>query len=89
MLTVNPDERPLMNRFHKPDDEKRSVVIVPPTEYAVRCGAGVLSSDSIHLKRCTQSPVNFRFTNRRRGCGCSIRTTSVAVSMRKMKLFFA
>jgi hypothetical protein len=22
-----------MNRFHKPGDEKRSVVIVPPTEY--------------------------------------------------------
>ncbi|WP_346015745.1 SOS response-associated peptidase family protein [Paraburkholderia sp. PGU19] len=31
MLTVNSDEHPLMNRFHKPGDEKRSVVIVPPT----------------------------------------------------------
>ena len=34
MLTVNSDAHPLMKRFHKPGDEKRSVVIVPPTEYA-------------------------------------------------------
>ncbi|MEX3969769.1 SOS response-associated peptidase family protein [Paraburkholderia caribensis] len=34
MLTVNSDEHPLMKRFHKPGDEKRSVVIVPPT----KCG---------------------------------------------------
>jgi putative SOS response-associated peptidase YedK len=33
MLTVNSDEHPLMNRFHKPGDEKRSVVIVPPTAH--------------------------------------------------------
>jgi len=33
MLTVNADEHPLMKRFHKPGDEKRSVVIVPPTSY--------------------------------------------------------
>ncbi len=32
-LTVNADAHPLMRRFHKPDDEKRSVVIVPPEEY--------------------------------------------------------
>jgi len=29
MLTVNADNHPLMKRFHKPGDEKRSVVIVP------------------------------------------------------------
>jgi putative SOS response-associated peptidase YedK len=34
MLTVNADDHPLMKRFHKPGAEKRSVVIVPPTEYA-------------------------------------------------------
>lgn len=28
MLTVNADTHPVMQRFHKPDDEKRSVVIV-------------------------------------------------------------
>jgi putative SOS response-associated peptidase YedK len=33
MLTVNADEHPLMKRFHKPSDEKRSVVIVPPAAY--------------------------------------------------------
>jgi len=32
-LTVNADDHPLMKRFHKPNDEKRSVVIVPPTQY--------------------------------------------------------
>jgi putative SOS response-associated peptidase YedK len=29
LLTVNSDEHPLMRRFHKPGDEKRSLVIVP------------------------------------------------------------
>jgi putative SOS response-associated peptidase YedK len=33
MLTLNANEHPLMNRFHKPGDEKRSVVIVPPAAY--------------------------------------------------------
>jgi putative SOS response-associated peptidase YedK len=32
MLTVNANEHPLMKRFHKPGDEKRSVVIIPPEE---------------------------------------------------------
>ena len=29
MLTINADGHPLMQRFHKPGDEKRSVVILP------------------------------------------------------------
>ncbi|MFV0455055.1 MAG: SOS response-associated peptidase [Pseudomonas sp.] len=29
MLTVNADEHPLMRNYHKPDDEKRMVVILP------------------------------------------------------------
>jgi len=33
MLTVNADSHPLMRRFHKPDAEKRSVVIIRPNEY--------------------------------------------------------
>jgi hypothetical protein len=33
MLTVNANEHPLMKRFHKTGDEKRSVVIVPPDAY--------------------------------------------------------
>lgn len=28
MLTVNADHHPLMRRFHRPDDEKRSVVVI-------------------------------------------------------------
>lgn len=33
MLTVNADGHPLMQRFHKPDDEKRMVVILHPDQY--------------------------------------------------------
>ncbi|WP_050464291.1 SOS response-associated peptidase family protein [Herbaspirillum autotrophicum] len=33
-ITINADEHPLMRRFHKPGDEKRSLVIVPRSEYA-------------------------------------------------------
>ena len=33
MLTVNAQDHPLMKRFHRPGDEKRSVVIVRPSDY--------------------------------------------------------
>jgi len=33
MLTINADEHPLMKRFHKPGDEKRSVVVLDPDDY--------------------------------------------------------
>jgi putative SOS response-associated peptidase YedK len=33
MLTINADAHELMRRFHKPGDEKRSVVVVPPEHY--------------------------------------------------------
>ncbi|CAG4923307.1 SOS response-associated peptidase [Paraburkholderia gardini] len=33
MLTVNADGHPLMKRFHRPGDEKRSVVIIRPEDY--------------------------------------------------------
>jgi putative SOS response-associated peptidase YedK len=33
MLTVNADTHPLMQQFHKPTDEKRMVVILPPNRY--------------------------------------------------------
>ena len=33
MITIDAAQHPLMSRFHKPGDEKRSVVIVPPSEY--------------------------------------------------------
>ena len=31
--TINADAHPLMNRFHKPGKEKRSVVVLPPDSY--------------------------------------------------------
>jgi len=30
MLTVNADEHPVMRQFHKPEDEKRTPVIITP-----------------------------------------------------------
>lgn len=33
MLTINADDHPLMRRFHKPDDEKRMLVILEPDRY--------------------------------------------------------
>ena len=33
MLTVNATDHPLMNQFHKTDDEKRMVVIMPESQY--------------------------------------------------------
>ncbi|WP_334187726.1 SOS response-associated peptidase [Noviherbaspirillum sp.] len=33
MLTINADEHPLMRRFHKPEDEKRMLVILRPEQY--------------------------------------------------------
>jgi putative SOS response-associated peptidase YedK len=32
-LTMNADDHPLMRRFHKPEDEKRALVIVPQAEW--------------------------------------------------------
>ena len=33
MLTINADEHPLMKRFHRPEDEKRMVVVLEPQQY--------------------------------------------------------
>ena len=33
MLTINADAHPLMKHFHKPGDEKRMVVVLPPSQY--------------------------------------------------------
>ena len=33
MLTVNADEHPVMQRFHKPGEEKPMVVILVPQDY--------------------------------------------------------
>jgi hypothetical protein len=33
MLTINADEHPVMQRFHKPGDEKRSVVVLDDKDW--------------------------------------------------------
>jgi putative SOS response-associated peptidase YedK len=33
MLTINADGHPLMDRFHKPGDEKRMLVLLEPQQY--------------------------------------------------------
>lgn len=39
-ITINADEHPLMKRFHRPGDEKRSLVIIPRSEYDDWLNAG-------------------------------------------------
>ena len=39
LLTVNADGHPLMGRMHRPGDEKRMLVIVPPAQYTHWLGA--------------------------------------------------
>lgn len=34
MLTINANEHPVMNRFHKPGDEKRTPVVLAPGQFA-------------------------------------------------------
>ena len=33
MLTINADGHPVMKHFHKPEDEKRSIVVLKNTDY--------------------------------------------------------
>lgn len=39
MLTINAGEHPVMHHFHRPDDEKRSVVILAPADFEKWLGA--------------------------------------------------
>jgi putative SOS response-associated peptidase YedK len=41
MLTINADAHPLMRRFHRPEDEKRMVVILSEAQYRPWLEAGV------------------------------------------------
>src|ERR1019366_8426695 len=41
MLTVNADDHGLMQRFHKPGEEKRMVVILDPQDYDAWLGCEV------------------------------------------------
>ncbi|GLR28822.1 Putative SOS response-associated peptidase YedK [Psychrobacter pacificensis] len=39
LLTINADNHPFMSQFHKPDDEKRSIVVIAPDKHMdwLRC----------------------------------------------------
>lgn len=39
MLTINADEHPIMGRFHKPGDERRSLVVVPLSKWSEWLGS--------------------------------------------------
>ena len=51
MLTINADGHDLMTQFHKPVDEKRMVVILPPDSYD-HCGARQGTCRLIHAANC-------------------------------------
>ena len=44
LLTINADTHPFMRQFHKPDDEKRMIVILPPERYSDWLHANVAQS---------------------------------------------
>jgi putative SOS response-associated peptidase YedK len=46
MLTVNADGHPVMQRFHKPEDEKRMVVILDPKDYTAWLSCPVAEAPS-------------------------------------------
>lgn len=47
MLTVNADGDPLMQRFHRPTDEKRSVVFLHPQQYDDWLGASLQAAPEL------------------------------------------
>lgn len=62
MLTVNADEHPVMNRFHRPGDEKRTPVIIPPNLHQAWLGADVREAAALmgwrHGPELTASPAS-------------------------------
>ncbi|MEX0141179.1 SOS response-associated peptidase family protein [Massilia sp. LMS1-1-1.1] len=55
MLTINADGHPLMQRFHKPDDEKRMVMILDPDQYQGWLDGSLASEEDVYR----QYPVDF------------------------------
>ena len=48
MLTINADGHPLMQRFHKPDDEKRMVMILNPDQYQEWIDGSLVSEEDVY-----------------------------------------
>lgn len=53
MLTVNADGHPVMGRFHRPGDEKRSVVVLEPGQFQAW-----LRADALAASEMMQTPAN-------------------------------
>lgn len=48
ILTINADGHPLMQRFHKPDDEKRMVMILDPSQYQGWLNGSLVSEEDVY-----------------------------------------
>lgn len=48
MLTINADGHPLMQRFHKPDDEKRMAMILHPDQYQSWLDGSLVSEEDVY-----------------------------------------
>lgn len=48
MPTINADGHPLMQRFHKPDDEKRMVMILDPAQYQGCLDDSLVSEEDVY-----------------------------------------
>lgn len=48
MLTINADGHPLMQRFHKPDDEKRMVMILDPEQYQGWLAGSLVTEEEVY-----------------------------------------
>ncbi len=47
MLTVNADEHPLMKNFHRPEDEKRMVVVLEEKDFDAWLGPDLLRPEAM------------------------------------------
>jgi putative SOS response-associated peptidase YedK len=47
MLTVNADDHPLMKRFHRPEDEKRMVVMLPSSKISLWLGGSTADAQKL------------------------------------------
>ena len=60
MLTVNADEHPVMKQFHKPQDEKRTPVIIAPQRHDAWLSADVPQAAALmnwqHMPELVASP---------------------------------
>lgn len=70
MLTINADHHALMNQFHKPTDEKRMVVILPPDRYQAWLGSAQSAGDFLkpfpaeQLRAIALAPAQLKIAHR-------------------------